>query len=149
MLIQVKKLSSSDSDVFLSLIHVFEEVFEMHNFIMPSKQHLEQLLEKESFVVFVALSNGAVVGGLTAYVFDQYYSVSPLVYVYDLAVKTAYQRKGIGKSLISAINVYCQSIGAEEVFVQAEEADGHAVEFYRSTGATEAKVIHFSYLHKK
>lgn len=33
----------------------------------------------------------------------------------------------------------------EEVFVQADEADDYALDFYHSTGAAEEKVVHFYY----
>ena len=47
--------------------------------------------------------------------------------------------------LISAINSYCKEIGVMEVFVQADEVDGYALDFYHSTGATAEKVVHFYY----
>jgi len=76
----------------------------------------------------------------------QYYSTSPLVYIFDLAVKTEFQRQGIGKMLIAGNNSHCMAIGAEAVMVQADEPDEHAIEFYLSTGAKAGKVIHFEYL---
>ena len=88
---------------------------------------------------------GRVAGGLTSYLLQQYYSQSPLVYIYDLAVKTELQRKGIGKMLISGIAEYCKERGVAEVFVQADEADDYALDFYRSTGGIAEKVVHFVY----
>ena len=145
MHIEIKKLGSRDIDLFQSLISVFEDVFEMKSFIMPSKEYLQQLLQKDSFFVFVALLEGKVVGGLTAYLLQQYYSQSTLVYIYDLAVKSELQRKGIGKMLISGITNHCKEKGIAEVFVQADEADDYALDFYRSTGGIAQKVVHFVY----
>jgi aminoglycoside 3-N-acetyltransferase I len=147
--IKIVKLAAGDLDKFTQLIKVFEDVFEMQHFEMPAKSHLQHMLEKKDFFVFVALADLEVVGGLTSYALQQYYSTSPLVYIYDLAVTTKHQRQGIGKSLIEAITAYCKGIGMEEVFVQADKVDEHAVAFYRSTGATEEQVLHFNYpLHK-
>jgi len=98
---------------------------------------------------FVALSDNKVVGGLTSYIMQQYYSASPLVYIFDLAIKAEFRRKGIGTMLIADNNNYCKTINAEEVMVQADEVDDHAIDFYRSTGAIAQKVIHFDYLLKK
>ena len=95
MSIEIKKLGKQDIDKFIELIRVFEDVFEMKNFKMPDKNYLQQLLEKNSFFVFVALSDDKVIAGLTSYTLQQYYSTSPLVYLYDLAVKTEFQRQGI------------------------------------------------------
>jgi len=77
---------------------------------------------------------------------QQYYSKSPLVYIFDLAVKTEFQRQGIGKMLITGNNSYCKDIGAEAVMVQADEVDDYAIKFYHSTGAKAEKIIHFEYL---
>lgn len=130
---------------FYALIRLFEEVFEMKDFVMPPADHLEKLLARDDFFVFVALLDGQVIGGLTSYTLRQYYSISPLVYVYDLAVAIEYQRRGIGKMLIADIQNYCKGIGVEEVFVQADVADGYALDFYRSNGATAEDVVHFYY----
>lgn len=145
MNIEIKKLGSADIVDFQALIRVFEKVFEMQHFQMPPNQHLQKLLNEEGFYVFVATLNDQVVGGLTAYTLQQYYSTMPLVYIYDLAVQAAFQRQGIGKKLMVGIIDYCKANGVEEVFVQAEEADDHALDFYRATGAMAEKVVHFYY----
>jgi aminoglycoside 3-N-acetyltransferase I len=145
MRIEIQKLGSYQTDAFIELLDVFEEVFEIKHSNTPSNKHLEDLLAKDDFFVFVAVSEGKIVGGLTAYSLTQYYSESPLVYIYDIAVLKKYQRKGIGKKLILGIKDYCKEMDVEEIFVQAEDADAHALDFYRSTGATSTKVTHFTY----
>lgn len=70
----------------------------------------------------------------------------PIAHIYDLAVSTSYQRKGIGSKLIAFANEYCKQSGFEEVFVQAEKDDDYAIDFYRSTKpAEELEAVHFSY----
>jgi aminoglycoside 3-N-acetyltransferase I len=145
MHVEIKKLGPQDLSAFQELIRLFEDVFEMKNFQLPPAHHLQTLLAKDSFLVFVALLNNQVVGGLTAYTLTQYYSEKPLAYIYDLAVQTDLQRQGIGKMLISSITNYCRQMGMEEVFVQADAVDDYAVKFYESTGATPEKVFHFYY----
>lgn len=146
MNVNIKLLSKDDTDLFISLINLFEEVFEMKDFRMPERGHLDKVLRSNGFQAWVALNESSeVVGGLTAYELRQYYSTRPLVYIYDLAVKSDLQRKGIGNKLICSINEYCQKAGVEEVFVQADRVDQHAVDFYRKTGATEEDVLHFYY----
>ena len=146
MNIKIEKLNHNDVHKFTELIGVFENVFEMKNLKMPDEIYFKKLLEKEEFFVFVALLEDKVVGGLTSYIMQQYYSEFPLVYIFDLAVRTELQRKGIGKMLIAANNSYCKSIGVEAVMVQADEVDDYAIKFYHSTGATAENVIHFEYL---
>lgn len=146
--VKIKKLDRNGLMSFVELIRIFENVFEMENFELPQDEHLRALLEDNNFFVFVAIRDGKVVGGLTAYLLRQYYSKRPLMYVYDLAVKIENQRQGIGTRLMFAITQYSNEIGAEEVYIQADEIDQHAVMFYRSTGAKANKVVNFSYSFK-
>ena len=145
MSMEIKKLGGSDLGAFVQLIRLFEEVFEMKDFKLPDENYLQHLLQSDGFFVFVAVQEEEIVGGLTAYTLHQYYSRSPLIYIYDLAVKVKMQRKGIGKKLIAGVNNYAKSLGAEAVMVEAEEPDHHAIEFYRSTGAAGQKTVHFEY----
>ncbi|MCE7055182.1 GNAT family N-acetyltransferase [Algoriphagus sp. AGSA1] len=146
MKIEFKTLAKDDIDDFKKLIHVFEEAFEMENFIMPHDQHLHRLLERDSFFAIVANSEERIIGGLTLYILDQYYSERPLAYIFDLAVSNSYQRKGIGTQLIEFVKDFCRQNNFEEVFVQADRVDGYAVDFYRKTRPTEEEdVIHFYY----
>ncbi len=147
--IQIEKLDHKDIHKFVELIRVFEAVFEMENFKIPEERHLQNLLAKDDFFVFVAVLDNRVVGGLTSYIMHQYYSTSPLVYIYDLAVKTELQRNGIGKMLIEGNNAYCKTIDVEAVMVEADEVDDFAIDFYRSTGAKGLKVVHFDYMLKE
>lgn len=143
--IKIEKVNPDEINKFKELIGVFEEVFEMKNFHIPNTNYLQKLLEKSDFFVFVASLHNNVVGGLTSYVMDQYYEESPLVYIFDLAVKAEFQRKGIGKMLIKVHNDYCKAKGIETVMVQADEVDDHAIKFYQNTGGTAERVIHFDY----
>lgn len=144
--IEITKLSPGDLERFVELVRLFEDVFEMQNFRIPANDHLQKLLAKDDFFVFVAILDHKVVGGLTAYTMEQYYSEKPLAYLYDLAVDTRFQRRGIGRQLIAALNEFCARKGFEEVFVQADKVDEYAIDFYRSTRPTnEEQVVHFYY----
>ena len=143
--VNVKKLGTGDINQFMELILLFKEVFEMEDFKHPPLSYLKELLDKDHFMVFVAESEGKVVGGLTSYILLQYYSQHPLAYIFDLAVKKELQRAGIGKKLMAKIQLYCKDRGVEEVFVQADEGDANALDFYRTTGGRAEKVVHFTY----
>ncbi|QEL04311.1 GNAT family N-acetyltransferase [Olivibacter sp. LS-1] len=144
--LHIKKLSVNDLSCFENLIIMFEEVFEMKKFSMPTSEYLGELLGKENFHVFVALKEDSVIGGLTAYTLNQYYSQKPLAYIFDLAVASLWQRQGIGNALIMHTRSYFQQNGYSEVFVQADKIDDYAVDFYRKTKPTEEEdVLHFYY----
>ena len=143
--IEYKKLETEDLSRLTQLIKVYEEVFEMEDFTLPAAQYLQSLLEKETVIFYVAMIDKKVVGGLTAHVLPSTYFPSSEVYIYDLAVETEFQRKGIGRQLINSLKEYCASLGLKEVFVQADLEDQHALDFYRATGGIAESVVHFSY----
>jgi aminoglycoside 3-N-acetyltransferase I len=143
--IRIEKLGSHAIDRFKELLYLFEEVFETEGFILPDDGYLRQLMGRDTFFVFVAMVDGKVVGGMTSYIFHQYLAPVPLVYIYDLAVRVAFQRQGVARRLMEWHHVYCKSIGAKVVMVQAHAEDVHAVAFYRSTGVTGEEVVHFEY----
>ena len=150
MNLDILKLSDQDLDDFVGLIKVFEDVFEMENFIIPNQKHLQRVLDNQNFIVFTAKIENKVIGGLTVYVLEQYYSAKPLAYIYDLAVLTEFQRQGIGKLLMSRLTDYCKQNGFEDAYVQAETDDVQAVNFYRTTTiSNEIQSTQFSYLFDK
>jgi aminoglycoside 3-N-acetyltransferase I len=144
--ITIKQIAAGDLNEFIQMLRLFEEVFEMQDFQMPRESHLKKLLRGKNFIAFIALHENAVIGGLTAHLLPSYYSASSEVYLYDLAVKASFRRKGIGKKLLQALMVYCGENNYKAFFVQADEADIHALEFYRATGGSPQKVVHFNYL---
>jgi aminoglycoside 3-N-acetyltransferase I len=143
---EIKILTHNDIRDFTELINVFEEVFEMKNFIKPDDHYLQTVLAKPDFLVLISKAGDKVLGGLTVYILYQYYSQKPLAYIYDLAVLKDFQRKGIGKMLIKHLKDYCKKNGFDEIFVQADRIDDYALDFYRLTRPTnEEDVIHFYY----
>ena len=143
----IKSLSAKDVRAFVQLLRLFETAFEMEAFTLPSTKHLTLLLSKPNFLAVVATVNGSVVGGLTVYFLDQYYSTQPVAYLYDLAVAPPFQRRGIGKALINALRAFCIKRDVKEIFVQADKVDAHALQFYRSTKPQSAEEgVQFTYL---
>jgi aminoglycoside 3-N-acetyltransferase I len=142
--VKIIKLTHTDIDPFTDLINVFKEVFEWSS--VPTKTHLQKVLTNPTFFVFVAKADSKLVGGLTVHILDSYETEKPSAYLYDLAVLAEYQRQGIGKSLIMAVNDYCRHHGFGEVFVQAETDDEQAMNFYRTTNiSSELQATHFTY----
>jgi aminoglycoside 3-N-acetyltransferase I len=135
----VRRLTKDDLDIMRSLNGLFGEVFEdaesYHNH-KPSDDYLREFLGREGNIVIVALQNGEVVGGLVAYVLDKFEQQRREVYLYDLAVSIAHQRKGIGRRLIDELKITARELGAYVVFVQADEGD-EAVAFYESLSPSE------------
>jgi aminoglycoside 3-N-acetyltransferase I len=145
MALQVRQLTPQELSLFKELVILFEEVFEMKDFKMPQDQYLQKLLSKNNFFVFVAIKENKIVGGLTAYELPSYYTNSSEIYLYDLAVKNKFQRKGIGRKLLESLSAFCKENNYQGLFVQADAEDKQALEFYQSTGGISEEVIHYSY----
>jgi aminoglycoside 3-N-acetyltransferase I len=142
---EIIKLNSGQVKEFTALLQIFKEVFESEE-ILSDKDYLAGLLNKPDFLVFVAMENEKVIGGLTVYVLHSYQVARPMAYIYDVGVATAFQRQGIGKSLLAYVCNYCKDHAYEDVFVQAEAEDAQAVNFYRQTDFTdEMPSIQFVY----
>jgi aminoglycoside 3-N-acetyltransferase I len=108
----------------------------------PSEAYLRRLLGSDSFIAVAALQDGEVVGGLAAYELRKFEQERSEIYIYDLAVASAYRRKGIATALIQQLKVIAARRGAYVIYVQADLGDAPAIEFYTKLGARE-DVLHF------
>jgi ribosomal protein S18 acetylase RimI-like enzyme len=138
-------LHGQDLKHLTALIKLYEYVFKMQDFKMPDSDYLQKLLTNENIIFYTAIFDNLIVGGLTAHILPSTYFPSSEIYIYDLAVDTQFQRKGIGSQLITSLKDYCAKLGMKEIFVQADIEDQYAVDFYESTGGKAERVIHFSY----
>jgi aminoglycoside 3-N-acetyltransferase I len=148
-LFQIKRLSMNDMLTFQNLVIFFREVFEMSKTMNADQTNLKRLLEKDDFIAIAILHEGDIVGGLTAYELPMYYSDRSEIFVYDVAIKAEFQRRGLGKKLISALKEHCIKNGIEEFFVQAHEEDEYALEFYGTTGGRAERIVQFIYSMNK
>lgn len=143
--IQIKQLSVADLALTQQLFILLQEVFGAEQPIKVSETYIQKLLENPVFVAFAAIVDNEPVGGLTGYISPMYNGEVSELYIYDIAVKPEFQRRGIGKQLIAFAKDYCSKKGMSAMYVQANAEDGHALDFYRSTNANEEKVVHFTY----
>lgn len=142
---QIKKLGKNDLLIAHTLFMTLQEVFETEQPSLADEAYLTRLLADEHFICFAAIIDDKVAGGLTAYELPMYHAAYSECYIYDVAVHPDYQRMGVGKQLIAALKGYCHTHNIKTMFVEAQEEDGHAIQFYRSTGADEERVMHFNY----
>jgi len=143
--IHIQRLGSNDVPQFQKLIALFGEVFGKGRQQSVNAAYLKVLLMNPFFVVYIAMKNGALVGGLTAYELPMYDYQGAEMFLYDIGVKEEFQQQGIGKSLLDNLKEQCQKNGVKELFVSVDEADQNALDFYHSTGGAPSKVVHFTY----
>lgn len=103
-----------------------------------------RLLASDSFIAIVALKQGVMVGGLTAYLLPKPERARSELYLYDLAVDAAHRREGIATALIVELKAVARECGAWVIFVQADIApeDAAARALYARLGTRE-DVLHY------
>lgn len=146
----VRRLGPGEAGLFRELNQMFSEVFgdefgdTAYASAKPADAYLETLLAKPHITPLVALSGNHIVGGLVAYVLDKFEQERSEVYIYDLAVREEYRRRGIARNLILELNKHAQKAGAWVIYVQADkdEADLPARKLYESLGERE-DVFHY------
>ncbi len=139
----ITQLGKNDVTLAGKLIAMFNEVFEEKKTAAVKKAHLQNILNNPAFIALVALDGNTVIGGITAYELPMLSSEKPEIFIYDVAIKSEYQRKGIGRKLMAALLALGKEKGVSEIFVAAHTADNHALKFYRSLGGKAEKVNMF------
>jgi aminoglycoside 3-N-acetyltransferase I len=137
--LQVIQLGSGDSIGFQKLITVFQEVFEMENRPVINEAYLRRLLENPGIIIFAIQYKNEIVGGLTAYELPLYYSEYSEIFIYDIAIKPGFQRKGFGTMLLSALKDYCRDNGIKEFFVEATKRINMQYIFISQPAASQKK----------
>lgn len=146
--VKILRLSHTDLSLFKELIGLLNRVFEEYN-STASDQQLNNLLVDSKFYAVVAIIDGKIVGGLTAYELQKYYRDNSELYLYDIAVKIELQHQGIGKKLVYYLKDCGLKNNIETIFVEAHSDDIEAVKFYEAIIGTSEKVDHFNLEIKK
>lgn len=110
-----------------------------------SDGYIENLLARDDFFGFAALVDGDVVGGITAHALLMTRVEARELFIYDLAVEPAHQRRGIGGALVAAARSAAADAGISVAFVPADGDDTDAIDFYRAIGGSPAAVMIFTF----
>ncbi len=136
-------LSSQDLSSFRQLIQLFQQVFDEPSNDGLTDAFLTERLSDHRFIVLVAMQDGQIIGGVTAFELPLYTHFQSEWLIYDVAVHTGFRRRGIGRELLQHMQIEAQKRGVVDIFLDAHAEDLHAVEFYRRLGAKEEKVHQF------
>ncbi|MDJ1183798.1 AAC(3)-I family aminoglycoside N-acetyltransferase [Roseofilum casamattae] len=138
-------LCADDIELMRALLRVFGRAFEqeeVYSSTPPTTAYLRKLLNRDYFIVLVALRQGQVIAGLTAYELHKFERERSEIYIYDLAVSEPYRRQGIATALIDELKNIASDRGAYVIFVQADYGDDPAINLYTKLGVRE-DVLHF------
>jgi aminoglycoside 3-N-acetyltransferase I len=147
MLFEIKKLSSNEFALARQLVEMFGFDDEAGNRQFSSEDYLRKLLQKDDFHVIVALEDGKLIGGLTAYEMEMFKSETTEMFLYEIEVIESHRLKGIGKALIEFLKEICVEKGIVVIFVGTEKDNIPARKLYNSTGGDpDEETVWFNYI---
>lgn len=138
------RLGEADTEWAIELFELMAEVFEEPSTTLE-KDYVAALLATPSFWAYAVIDDGMVLGGLTAHVLPMTRSMDNELMIYDLAIATKRQRTGLGSQLLQTVINDASSAGIATVFVPAEMADAHALDFYKAQGGSPTQCVIFTF----
>ena len=144
MEITTKRLTLIDKEEARNLFTTMAEIF-AEDCVPLNDRYIERLLSRAEFWAVAALADGIIVGGIIAHELPMTTSESSELFIYDVAVRPDYQRRGIGRRLFCALCEEASKAGIQDVFVPADDEDVHALDFYRNLGGVGSPVTIFDF----
>ena len=141
---RVMRLTVADRDLARALFTLMADVFAEARGEL-SDSYLDQLLGREEFWALAAVAGERLLGGLTAHTVPLTRTEGAELFIYDLAMRPEHQRHGVGRRLVAELRVQAAARGIREVFVAAENADAHALAFYRALGGEATPVTLYTF----
>jgi len=141
---QSKRLKPGDRDFARRLFATMAEVFHEDSETL-SDAYVDSLLAREDFWAIAAYVEDQIIGGVTAHTLPMTRAASSEVFIYDIAVRSDHQRKGVGRHLMTELRKSAAASGIRVLFVPAENDDSHALDFYRALGGTPSPVTLFTF----
>lgn len=105
--------------------------------------HLDALLADPAQRLFVATEAGVVIGQAKA-VIHRHPDKAPSVFVDELGVTPAQQRRGVATALIAAVMTMARNLGCAEIWLATEPENDPANNFYKATRMRGEHVVMYS-----
>jgi aminoglycoside 3-N-acetyltransferase I len=143
--VTIQHLGPGEVELLRKMLEAFGHSFEDVNTYLRQQAddaYLTGLLGSDYFIALAAVQDNTVVGGLAAYELKKFEQERSEIYIYDLAVRSEYRRRGIASELIKQLRAIAKKRGAYVIFVQAHLTDEPAIALYTKLG-TKEDVLHF------
>lgn len=124
-MLNIRKFKQSDKD---SVISLWKEIFSSEKLHNDPKLSIEMKIKHSKDLFFIAEENNLVVGTVMVG-FDGHRG-----WIYSLAVKPDFRKKGIGTKLMKEAITQLKSLGCLKVNLQIEEDNSGVVDFYEKIG---------------
>lgn len=102
---------------------------------LPTKEHLEKLLEDDRCYLFAAIIEDTVVGYALVYRFPSLYASENLAYLYDIEVSQDHRRKGIGRGLVETLISHLKDDDVKELWLGTGVDNIEGQSLFSATGA--------------
>lgn len=142
--ILIKRLTWEERETARKLFAMMAAVF-AEDAADLSDTYLDGLLGRADFWVLAAFIDEQIVGGLTAHSLPMTRVEASEIFIYDIAVRADYQRRGIGRRLLTDLLRAATVNGVLDLFVPVDNEDTHALDFYRALGGSPAPVTIFTF----
>jgi aminoglycoside 3-N-acetyltransferase I len=143
--VKVVRLAAGDVTLAQTTVALMGEVFAEEPWLPVPDGYLAGLLADGRMWLYAAVDHGDVVGGLTAHQLPMTRAESTELLLYDIAVRTDRQRRGVGRALLDRLRTDGAAAGFGEVWVPVDGEDDDALEFYRRTGGAAQAVTIYTY----
>lgn len=115
-----------------------EELFELYcqvfqeQHVRPEAKVLADRLQDPAVFFVAALVEDELVGGMTIYVQPSLYTDQVYYNIFDMAIKQAWQNRGIGRKMLHFMIELARQDHAEALYIEADDGDDAANHLYHS-----------------
>ena len=95
---------------------------------------VERLKAHPTTLIFLAFHDDRPVGIVTCFLGFSTFAARPLVNIHDLHVVADHRRRGVGRSLLEAVERRAREIGCCKLTLEVQENNHDALELYRGFG---------------
>jgi GNAT superfamily N-acetyltransferase len=97
----------------------------------------QRFLAHPDTLLLVACWDGGACGFLSAYRLQRFDRRRAEVLLYEIGVREAFQRRGVGRALVEEAKRWTAEVGADELWVLTEDENAPARALYSTTGGRE------------